>query len=168
MGSGKLAAVADTGPLIHLAEIQSLSLLRLFDELHVADAVWQEAKQPATIRTELTFATRHSLEPEPVARFTAEKDLQRLQAGDRESLYLATTLEIPVVLTDDLAVRRAARKIGLTPVGSLGVIAKASHSGLITVQDAEVRLGELYATSSLFVTKAILDIAIERLRGQGA
>lgn len=158
--------MADTGPLIHLAEIQSLSLLKLFDELHVADAVWQEAKKPASIRSQLTFAHRHALEEGSVARFAAENNLQRLQAGDRESLYLATSLEIPVLLTDDLAVRRAAREVGLTPLGSLGVIAKASRAGLISIDDAEERLGRLHATSSLYVTKAIIELAIERLRDQ--
>ena len=32
MGSGQLAAVADTGPLIHLAEIDCLQLLSIFTE----------------------------------------------------------------------------------------------------------------------------------------
>jgi hypothetical protein len=37
VGSGQLAAVVDTGPLIHLAEIDCLPLLSIFEELHVLD-----------------------------------------------------------------------------------------------------------------------------------
>ncbi len=36
------AAVLDAGPLIHLAEIDSLHLLTIFGALHVPDAVWAE------------------------------------------------------------------------------------------------------------------------------
>lgn len=43
MGTGELSiAVADAGPLIHLTEIGCLPLLRIFDALHIPDAVWSE------------------------------------------------------------------------------------------------------------------------------
>jgi hypothetical protein len=35
-------AVADAGPLIHLTEIGCLPLLRVFDILHIPEAVWWE------------------------------------------------------------------------------------------------------------------------------
>lgn len=89
MGQGRLAAVADTGPLIHLAEIGCLPLLSIFEEeIH----------------------------------------------------------------------------IGLTPVGSLGIIAKACRMGRIPFETAERHLRDLYTVSSLFVTEAIVDLAIESLR----
>jgi predicted nucleic acid-binding protein len=69
-----------------------------------------------------------------------------------------------VLLTDDLAVRRAAKALSLTPVGSLGVIAKAYRIGRISLAAAERHLRELYTVSSLFVTQTIVDLAIERLR----
>ena len=50
MGSGRLAAVADTGPLIHLAEIGCLTLLTIFSELHIPEGVWREADRPEPIR----------------------------------------------------------------------------------------------------------------------
>jgi predicted nucleic acid-binding protein len=70
---------------------------------------------------------------------------------------------VPVLLTDDLAVRRAAKGLGLTPVGSLGIIARAHTMGRITREAAERHLRELYSVSSLFVTQIIVDLAIERL-----
>jgi len=62
VGLGKLAAVADTGPLIHLTEIDCLHLLSIFEELHIPEGVWQEADRPSTIRSGLTFAKRRSIE----------------------------------------------------------------------------------------------------------
>jgi predicted nucleic acid-binding protein len=164
VGSGQLAAVADTGPLIHLAEIDCLQLLSIFAELHIPEGVWQEADRPSTIRSGLTFARRHSLQRAEIVKFTADHSLGSLQAGERESLLLSSKLGVPVLLTDDLAVRRAAKVLGLTPVGSLGIIARAHQMGLLTVDTAERHLRELYTVSSLFVTQTIVDLAIERLR----
>lgn len=164
MGSGRLAAVADTGPLIHLAEIGCLALLTIFEELHIPEGVWLEADRPSTIRKDLIFAKRHALARDEIASFTADHGLQKLQAGERESLLLCSKLAVPLLLTDDLAVRRAAKTLGLTPVGSLGIIAKAHFMGRIARDAAEHHLRELYTVSSLFVTQTIVDLAIERLR----
>jgi hypothetical protein len=46
MGPGRLAAVADTGPLIHLAEIDCLTLLAIFAELHIPEGVWRDPAIP--------------------------------------------------------------------------------------------------------------------------
>jgi len=43
VGTGEVTiAVSDAGPLIHLTEISCLPLLRIFDTLHIPDAVWSE------------------------------------------------------------------------------------------------------------------------------
>src|SRR3954465_10868328 len=164
MGPRRLAAVADTGPLIHLAEIDCLALLGIFSELHIPEGVWREADRPPTIREELTFAKQHALQQEEVAKFTADHDLGKLQSGERESLLLCSKLALPVLLTDDLAVRKAANVLGLTPVGSIGIIARAHRMGRISRDAAEHHLRDLYTVSSLFVTSTIIDLAIERLR----
>jgi predicted nucleic acid-binding protein len=167
LGSEHLIAVADAGPLIHLAEIDSLSLLATFVDVHVPEGVWREVDRPSTIRDELTFAKRHFLEKGEVDSFTAEHGLEKLQTGERESLLLCARLAVPVLLTDDLAVRRAAKELGLTPVGSLGVVARAHRMGRISTDAAERLLRQLYTVSSLYVTPVIVELAIERLRAEG-
>ena len=79
-------------------------------------------------------------------------------------LYLCRKRGIPTLLTDDLAVRYAAKRLNLTPVGSLGIVVKAFQKGIISLQDAEDYVTDLYDTSSLFVTRTIADLAIEQLR----
>ncbi len=163
MGSGRLAAVADTGPLIHLAEVDGLAVLAIFDELHIPGRVWLEAQRPPSIHRGLALAKRHILPRDALSRFIDEASLGTLQAGEHESLFLCTRLDVPLLLTDDLAVRRAAKRLGLTPVGSLGIIARAHSVGRLSREDAERHLRNLYAVSSLFVTQAIVELAIERL-----
>jgi hypothetical protein len=164
VGDGRLAAVVDTGPLIHLAEVGCLPLLAIFDELHVPEGVLQEAQRPASIRSELR-AERHTLLREEVEQFAARNGLQKLYGAERECLLLCSKLRVEVLVTDDLAVRRAAKTLALTPIGSLGVIVKAHRLGRIPREEAEFRLRRLAEVSSLFVTPAIVDLAIERLRG---
>jgi len=135
------SAVADAGPLIHLAEIGCLSLLKLFDVLHVPDAVWQESVRPDRVTEDdllaLSVIRRHTLQSGDVAHFVSENDLARLQAGEIEALHLARQISVETLLTDDLAVRNVARRLGLVAVGSLGVIAGAYHRGGLTLTEAE-------------------------------
>lgn len=164
MGSRRLIAVADTGPLIHLAEIESLLLLSIFDELHVPEAVRDEAKKPATVQEFLKSCQIHSLSVSRVTSFIHDQRLQSLQKGECESLCLCEELSIDLILTDDLAVRKIAQKLGLTPIGSLGVIVKAQKLGRISLAEAENLLIRLQDVSSLYVTRAIVEMAIERLQ----
>jgi hypothetical protein len=42
VGNGGIAAVCDAGPLVHLAEINVVRLLRVFGFLHIPEALWAE------------------------------------------------------------------------------------------------------------------------------
>lgn len=169
MGAGAITnAVADAGPLIHLTEVGCLSLLRIFACLAIPDAVWAEAvtqgSVPHTDVLALGIVQRHALSLSAVKQFIEQHDLARLQAGEQECLFLCRRLGVTVLLTDDLAVREAAKRLGLTPVGSLGVIVRAHRVGQLSLVDAERHLSDLYAVSSLFVAPAIVELAIEQLR----
>lgn len=68
-----------------------------------------------------------------------------------------------LILTDDLAVRDVSKRLALAPIGSLGIVVRAYRQSLITLADAEHAINQLYDVSSLFVTRAIVDLAIEQL-----
>ncbi len=78
-------------------------------------------------------------------------------------MYLCRQIGIPVLLTDDLAVRESAQHLQLTPVGSWGVVVRAYRMGHISLSEAEHHIAALYETSSLFVTRTIVELAIEQL-----
>jgi len=67
-------------------------------------------------------------------------------------------------LTDDLAALDAAKRLGITPVGSLGVIVRAYRDGRISLEEAERCILALDSISTLFVTKAIVELAIGELK----
>jgi predicted nucleic acid-binding protein len=166
------AAVADAGPLIHLAEVDGLALLHIFAVLHIPDAVWSEAVRPNRVR-EVDLAGlhnihRHTIPPGQVTQFLQETGLEGLQTGDVESLCLCQHLQVSTLLTDDLAVREVAKQLLLTPVGSVGIVVRAYRVRHLSLVDAEHYLNALYDTSSLFVTRVIVDLAIEQLRASSA
>jgi predicted nucleic acid-binding protein len=163
------SAVADAGPLIHLSEIGGLALLRIFETLHIPDAVWMETVEQGRVARQdivgLRSVRRHTLPQSDVSRFTQENGLNALHDGERECLCLCTQSGVSILLTDDLAVREAAKRLNFTPVGSLGIVIKAYQLGRVSLTDAESHMTDLYDVSSLFVTKVIVELAIERLRG---
>jgi len=167
MGDGNLIAVADAGPFIHLAEVNCLPFLAVFTHLHVPETVWSEIlKQPQIADADFSKATtvrRHDLSQDQVAKFIAENRLGELHSGEQECLFLCKQIGASILLTDDLATREVAKQVNLTPVGSLGIVVRAYRAGRISLADAERHLGELYENSSLFVTRAIVELAIEQL-----
>lgn len=168
MGVGVASiAVCDAGPLIHLTEIGCISLLRVFDALHISAAVWLETVRPGRVPQEaidgLSIAQRHSLPQAEVRQFVRTNHLEALDDGECECLYLCQRTGTSILLTDDLAVRETAKQLGLTPVGSLGVVVRAYRQGLAALTEAERHIADLYSVSSLFVTRAIVEMAVEEL-----
>ncbi|MBU4273259.1 MAG: hypothetical protein KKA28_15475 [Planctomycetes bacterium] len=168
MGPGQdLVAVADAGPLIHLGEIDSLRLLGVFSSIHVPDGVWAETIGAGRVRAEefesAVAVHRHAVGATALRRFIEESGLTPLHPGETECLLLCRRLHTPLLLADDLAAREAAQRQGIRPVGSLGIVVRAFHTGRISLAEAEECIHRLYHISSLFVTQAIADLAIERL-----
>jgi predicted nucleic acid-binding protein len=168
VGAGKLNAVLDAGPLIHLSEIGCLRLLNHFDALHVPDAVWAETVERGRV-AEADFAIlkniqRHRLNGFQVKDFIEKMNLQGLHAGDRECLFVCENHHLKVLLTDDMAVRKATKRLNVVPLGSLGVVVAAFKAKEISLEEAEGYIADLYDVSSLFVTRTIAELAIEQLR----
>ncbi len=169
MGNGKLnPSVVDAGPIIHLKEIGCLFYLKLFPTLHIPHAVWYETVGYGHVSgeelTKLNNIKRHTVQKTAVDRFIKSHKFDDLDQGERECLYLCKKINVPLILTDDLAVRDAAVRLGIVPAGSLGIVVKSYRVGEISLSEAEDKLYALYEVSSLFVTKAIVDVAIENLR----
>jgi len=169
MGAGLVhAAVADAGPLIHLHEVGCFTLLTCFEQVHVPDVVLREAEQhkrvPRKVISSLPGLVQHVVTEPELTSFVASHELAGLHAGELACLYLCKKMAVDVLLTDDLAVRTAAKRLRVTPVGSLGVVARASRLGRISLTDAERYIVALHEVSSLFVTRTIAELAIEQLR----
>ena len=154
-----LAAVSDAGPLIHLAEIDSLELLSAFDTLLIPETVYEEVEAGGVpdgisdLSYELVEADERSVESE------------ELDAGERAALAVAREHEV-ILLTDDLAAREVASDVGVEVHGSLGVIALGYGRGLLDRGEAASRMRALQRETSLFVTEAVVERGIRMLDEQ--
>ena len=154
-----LAAVSDVGPLIHLAEIDSLELLSAFDTLLIPETVYEEVEAGGVpdgisdLSYELVEADERSVESE------------ELNAGERAALAVAREHDV-ILLTDDLAAREVASDVGVEVHGSLGVIALGYGRGLLDRGEAASRMRALQRETSLFVTEAVVERGIRMLDEQ--
>ena len=167
MGIRGISVVSDSGQLIHLAEIDCLSLLSMFECLHITGAVWGETVRQKRIAQTAVLQVcnikRHTLSQNEVTQFIEQNNLKDLHLGEQECLCLCRKIDVPLLLTDDLAVRDSAKRLHLTPAGSLGIVVKAYSFRHILLHEAERHITDLYEVSSLFATRAIVELAIDQL-----
>lgn len=135
--------VSNTTPLIHLARIGHLELLRdLYGVVYVPPAVVGEARRHVdeAITAGLTagwLSERQVGDPAQV------QELEQTLGGRGEAEAIALALEVSdsLLLVDERAARELARARGLRVLGSLGVLLEAKFRGrLPTVQPLLDRL----------------------------
>ena len=126
--------VSNSGPLITLSTIGRLDLLKsLFVRIAVPQAVYEEV----VIQGQGEPGSKEVAEAEwihtvPVQDRLAVNLLQEsLDTGESEAIVLGQELNARYILLDDALARRKADLIGLSVVGTLGVLLMARKAGLV-------------------------------------
>jgi predicted nucleic acid-binding protein len=126
--------MSNTSPLTNLAAIGHFDLLRrLYGELLIAEAVWEELNaggQAWPGREEVAGATwimRRAVVNRPLVTALRE----RLDPGEAETIALAVECQPPFILMDEKEGRHAAHRFGLKTVGVVGVLLEAKARGLV-------------------------------------
>jgi len=126
--------VSNSGPLITLATIGRLDLLKsLFERIAIPQAVYEEV----VIQGQGEPGSKEVAEAEwihtvPVQDRLAVNLLQEsLDTGESEAIVLGQELNARYILLDDALARRKADLIGLSVVGTLGVLLMARKAGLV-------------------------------------
>lgn len=129
-----MATVSNTSPLLNLAIIDRLSLVRSqFGRVLVPSSVVEEFRlgegRPGSsaLRESLRegWITETGVSDSALAR-TLRHDLDR---GEAEAIALATEKEANRILLDEREGRRRARRLDLEVTGVLGVLLRAEHEG---------------------------------------
>lgn len=159
--------VADTGPVLHLAEANAVELLPLLGEIVIPPGVEEELRRahfpvglPAAVRVQTLTATAS-------AEAAAWCDAGVLHRGEAQAIALARQMAADFLLTDDAAARLLAQTCGLQARGSLGVVLWLAGQRRISVAAARVHLDNL-ARSSLWVSPRVLAEARTALEGMKA
>lgn len=138
-----MTVVTNTSPLNYLLLIGEARVLPpLFGLVHLPGAVRAELSAPATTEAVRAWAAAppdwaclHTVSLAPLASATD------LHLGETEAILLANELRADLLLMDELDGRAAARAIGLTVIGTLGVLELAAARGLLDFRAAQQRLG---------------------------
>lgn len=126
--------VSDTSPLTNLAAIGQFTLLRqLYGSLLIAEGVWDELNaegQPWPGRNEVAASTWIQCHT-PKDRLLVMALRESLDRGEAESIALALEWKADLILLDERDGRHKAMRLGLKPVGVVGVLLTAKARGYI-------------------------------------
>ena len=129
-----MPVVSDTSPVLNLAIINELSLLRRqFREIWIPPTVLEELRPEQDLPG--SQAVREAIQTgwirvEGVKDQTLAHVLQRdLDKGEAEAIALALQLKAEWILLDERGGRRVAKSLGLKVTGVLGILLRAWREG---------------------------------------
>ncbi len=127
--------VSNSSPLIHLAKIGQLELLKsFFGNLLVPHAVWQECTATTgSGRPEIDLIRNSSSWIQTVKVHDRIVTLLRhdIDLGEAEAIALALERGASLLLLDDADAREKARLYRIPVTGTLGILLRARKEGLI-------------------------------------
>ena len=161
-----MIVVSDTTPLIGLAFIGRLELLReLFDEVYIPQAVFDET---------VTFGHRESKAKDEVSnahwihvvevkdRLAVNVLLDEMDLGEVETIILASEMNADWVLMDEKKGRRKLAQLKIPKIGTLGILLKAKQLELIPAIKPEIEnLQKTSFSVSSLVIEEVLKFAGE-------
>ncbi|AHF79703.1 DUF3368 domain-containing protein [Thermococcus paralvinellae] len=130
-----MPVVSNSTPLIHLAKIDRLDLLKeFFGEIFIPEAVYRECilEGKGSEDSEL-IEKAEWIKVVRIKDETLKKSLMlELDEGESEAIVLALEMNSELLLIDDYDGREIARALGLKVTGTIGVLLKAKFQGKIT------------------------------------
>lgn len=127
------AIIADSGPLISLAIIDRLNLLKqLYPRVVVPPAVWHEVTikgkgmPGAEAVAHLSWLEMQKPKPEALTPLSII-----VAPGEAEAIALAQAIEGSIVLLDDSQARRIAERFDVPRIGTLGILRRAKNKGMV-------------------------------------
>ena len=152
-------AVSDTGPIIHLSEINLVKAFDIFSVVVIPQEIERELKNSKISMSKKIKILK--LSPEFKDKVKILTNQENLDLGEAFAIVLAMQENADYFLTDDLDARNVAIKYNLQVHGTIGIILRAFREKIIDKKTVIEKVNELYLKSSLFITK---DLVISVLR----
>ena len=157
-----MIVVSDTTPLIGLASIGRLELLKeLFGEVYIPQAVFDETvthgRTESKAKTEVSNAKWiHVVEVKD--RLAVNVLLDEMDLGEVETIVLASEMNADWVLMDEKKGRRKLTQLNIPKIGALGILLKAKQLGLIPFLKPVI---EELQRSSFSISPSVVDAILE-------
>jgi len=143
MGKPRRVAVSDSTPLIYLAKIGRLGLVKdVFGKVFIPEAVFNEAVVQGKA---LNISDAYIIEgfvgawiitervgPEVEEEYRFLDTNLKLGPGEKEALKLCKQLNADCFIADDREARRVSKILNVSPIGTCGIIAQSCKQGSIT------------------------------------
>ncbi|RLT35943.1 MAG: DUF3368 domain-containing protein [Chloroflexi bacterium] len=119
--------IVDASPLIFLAKLGRLNLLKQADVVCIPQAVYNETQQyDDAAAAVIAHAARFWLKVRVVQNLQEAHALHTdLDSGEAEVIALAKELQPDRLILDDMAARRIARRYGFSMTGTVGLLLAA-------------------------------------------
>ncbi|GMO70563.1 MAG: DUF3368 domain-containing protein [Treponemataceae bacterium] len=136
-----MIVVCDSSPLFALVICDKLDLLdKLYDEILLPFTVFRESTITGKPYAEMIRVWGQN----KVAKITDDKLFQAvhfiLDAGEAEAITLYQEKSADVLLIDEQKGRRIAKHYNINIIGTLGILLKAKHAGILTEIASSVKL----------------------------
>lgn len=154
-------AVCDTGPIMHLSEIESLKTLEIFSQMIVPEEVMNELRRNKII-VKLEMVRLNSQGKDNAYLFANE---YFLDLGEAQAIALCIQEKADYFLTDDLEAREVAKKFKLEVHGTIGIILRAFREKILTKKEAAEKIRQLQTKSSLFITSNLIEKVLLEIEG---
>ncbi|MCD8023817.1 MAG: DUF3368 domain-containing protein [Lachnospiraceae bacterium] len=137
-----MIVISDTTPIISLLKIKHLELLReLFGEIWIPKAVYQELisnerfSQEARQIAKAAYVRR--VEVEDLKSVNLLRRATGLDVDESEAIILSDENKADILLMDEAKGRMVAKQMGLTIMGTVGILITAYDERLLTAQQIE-------------------------------
>ncbi|MBS7633938.1 DUF3368 domain-containing protein [Candidatus Bathyarchaeota archaeon] len=142
-----LTVVSNSTPLIYLAKIGRLSIIRnVFEKIFIQEAVFEEAvirgkalnMSDAHIieRAVGTWIIKERIRQEIDAEYRFLDTNTRLGSGEKEAIKLCKQINAKYLIADDKEARRVSKMLSITPIGTCSIIIQAYKQKAITKNEA--------------------------------
>ena len=157
---GKIRFLIDSGPIIHISEINAENIWNTFSLIIIPDIVLEEVSfknKPGANILENKHFNLSKTNNDIIT--TTKRFLNKYKLEKNDSIILGHLVfhKAKYILTDDLEIRKIAEKEGIIPVGTIGILLRSLRKGYFTKGQVIEFLDRILIDSSLFITKNIVD-----------
>lgn len=152
--------ITDTGPLIHLEEINAEKTWTLFPSILVPDIVVDELHFKPSIDNKTIKDNRFTIgQTNKTIIKTSQKLFRKYNMGRNDSIVLAHGVvnNFDILFTDDLKLRTITKLEHIRPVGSAGILYLSFLYKNMSIKELFTYLDRLMTDSSSFITWDIVE-----------
>lgn len=129
-----MIVVSNAGPVIALARINQLNLLKhYFERIYISPEAYEELVVKGRGRPGSGEVEGSEWILQTEVKDTRAVEILRLEldAGEAEAIVLAQEIKADLVLLDESIAREIAKSLGLKVNGSIGILVRATKDGIV-------------------------------------